>query len=74
MQAQVDFFGQWFATGVFVKGDRFLQGIHKEKAGMTIFHMPFQMLAELWVKLAVEVFRELLQDFFALHDFPSSRP
>jgi hypothetical protein len=71
MQAQVYFFGQWFATGVFVKGDGFLQGIHKDKAGMAIFHVTFQVLAELRVKLAVDVFRKLLQDFFALHGFPS---
>jgi hypothetical protein len=59
MQAQVHFLGHRFATGVFVKGDRFLQGIHKDQAGMTVFHMPLQILAELRVQLTVDVFREL---------------
>ena len=60
MQAQVDFFGQRFATGVFVEGDGLLQGIHKDKAGMAIFHMPFQILAELRGKIPVDVLRKLI--------------
>jgi hypothetical protein len=41
MQAKVDFFGQWFAAGTFIKSDGLLQGIHKNKAGMAIFHVTF---------------------------------
>jgi hypothetical protein len=41
MQAKVYFFGQWFAAGTFIKSDGFLQGIHKNKAGMAIFHVTF---------------------------------
>jgi hypothetical protein len=59
MQAEVYFFGQRFATGALVKGDGLLQGIHEDKAGMAIFHMPLQILAELRGKLPVDVFRKL---------------
>jgi hypothetical protein len=71
MQPEVYFFGQRFATGVLVKGDGLLQGIHENKAGMAIFHVTFQVLTEHRIQLAVDVFGKLLQDIFALHNFPS---
>jgi hypothetical protein len=46
MQADVYFFGQWFTAGTFIKSEGLLQGIHKYKAGVAIFHVTFKILAE----------------------------
>ncbi len=56
MQAEMNFFGEGFGTGVFEKADGLLEGIHEDQAGVAVGHVLFQVLAEFRVQLAVDVF------------------
>jgi hypothetical protein len=65
METKVDFLGQGFGGGVFVKGYGFLQAVDEKEAGVAVLQMMLQVLADLGIQLAVDVFGQLFQDFLA---------
>ena len=61
----MDFLGEGFGGRVFVKGDGFFQAVDKKEAGVAVFHVVFQVLADLGVEFSVDVLRQFVENFRA---------
>jgi len=57
MEAKVDFLGQGFGGSVFVEGNGFFQAVDEKEAGVAVFHVVLQVLADLGVEFPVDVLR-----------------
>jgi hypothetical protein len=63
----MDFLGHRIVERILVEGDRLFKGIDEQEAGMAVFHVPFQLPAELRVEFPFNVVGKFFQYFPAFH-------